>query len=158
VIHFFAIRPQDLGPNSIHNLSQFQVFCEVYLQVEPSINLFQEFFYLNHQTEHKGGPSIELGGVTIQRRKNSAFPDAKPASHPKGWHRSWFYCKDTSPNEQRQLPGYRADWLDASIIFPGFASKEERKALQPLYSRINALTAHGLTGVDLTRTWVSWRI
>lgn len=66
VLHFFNIRPQDMGPNSVHNLCQLQVFCEIYLQLEPSIGLFQEFFYLNHQTEHKDGPSLELGGVTIQ--------------------------------------------------------------------------------------------
>lgn len=65
VLHHFRIRPQDLGPNSILNLCPFQVFCEVYLQIEPSVSFFQEFFYLNHQTEHKNGPSIKLGGVTI---------------------------------------------------------------------------------------------
>lgn len=31
ILHHFGIRPQVLGPNSILNLSQFQVFCEVYL-------------------------------------------------------------------------------------------------------------------------------
>lgn len=88
ILHHFNIRPQDLGPNSIMNLCQFQVFCEVYLQMEPTISFFQEFFYLNHQTEHKNGPSIELGGVTIQRRKTSAFPKVALAIHPKGWHRT----------------------------------------------------------------------
>ena len=91
VLHFFNIRPQDLAPNSIFNLCQFQVFCEVYLQLEPSISLFRVFFYLNRQTEYKDGPSVELGGISIQRRKNTVFPDAKPASHPKGWHKTWFY-------------------------------------------------------------------
>src|SRR3990170_3187416 len=29
VLHFFNLHPQDIGPNSVSNLCQFQVFCEV---------------------------------------------------------------------------------------------------------------------------------
>ena len=31
VLHFFKLHPQDLGPNSISNICNFQVLCEVYL-------------------------------------------------------------------------------------------------------------------------------
>jgi hypothetical protein len=115
VLHFFGIRPQDLGPNSVLNLSNFQTFCEVYLQIEPSVSLFQEFFNCNRQTECKNGPSLELGGVTIQRRRNSAFLEMALASHPKGWHKTWFYCKDTSRKDQHKMPGYRPDRLESSM-------------------------------------------
>src|SRR6266566_3297771 len=49
LLHFFNLRPQDIGPNSMTNICQFQVLCEVYLQVERSVPLFREFFYLNRQ-------------------------------------------------------------------------------------------------------------
>lgn len=45
VLHYYGVHLQDLAPNSILNLSNFQVFCEVYLQIEPTVNLFLEFFY-----------------------------------------------------------------------------------------------------------------
>ena len=32
VLHFFDIHPQDIGPNSVSNICNFQVFCEVYLK------------------------------------------------------------------------------------------------------------------------------
>ena len=32
VLHFFKLHLQDIGPNSISNIYNFQVFCEVYLQ------------------------------------------------------------------------------------------------------------------------------
>ena len=32
VLHFFKIHPQDIGPNSVSNICNFQVFFEVYLQ------------------------------------------------------------------------------------------------------------------------------
>jgi hypothetical protein len=155
VLNFFNLRPQDLGPNSITNLCQLQVFCEVYLQTEPTVLLFQEFFYINHQTEFKDGPSIELGGISIQRRKNSAFPEAKLASHPKGWNKTWFYCRNTAPQGENPLPGYRLDRLNATIAFLGWPSKEERKQVATFYSKLRALMANGLTGIDLTGCWIS---
>lgn len=72
-LHHYNVRLQDLAPNSILNLSNFQVFCEVYLQMEPTVSLFQEFFYLNKQTECSGGLALECGAVTIQRRRNYAI-------------------------------------------------------------------------------------
>lgn len=71
ILDFYHISPQDIGPNSVTNLCQFQVFCEAYLQVEPPVSLFREYFYLNRQTEAVDGPLFECGGVTIQRRRGS---------------------------------------------------------------------------------------
>ena len=31
VLNFFDLRPQDIGTNSVSNICNFQVFCEVYL-------------------------------------------------------------------------------------------------------------------------------
>ena len=83
VLHFFQLHPQDIRPNSVSNIYNFQVFCEVYLQQEPTVELFREFYYLNHQTEFTDGPSLELGGISIQRRKEPIFPAAALPSHPK---------------------------------------------------------------------------
>ena len=55
LLHFYDLHPQDLAPNSIVNVRNFSVFCEVYLHGKPSIPLFQEFFYCNKQTESSGG-------------------------------------------------------------------------------------------------------
>ena len=71
VLHFFQLHPQDIGPNSVSNICNFQVFCEVYLQQEPTVELFTD------------GPSLELGGISIQRRKAAA-----PPSHPKDWNQT----------------------------------------------------------------------
>ena len=47
VLHFFQLHPQDIGPNYVSNICNFQVFCEAYLQEEPIVELFREFYYLN---------------------------------------------------------------------------------------------------------------
>ena len=67
VLHFLQLHPQDIGPNSVSNIYNFPVFCEVYLQEEPSVELFREYFYLNRKNEFTDGPSLELGGISIQR-------------------------------------------------------------------------------------------
>ena len=64
---------QDIGPNSISNICNFQVVSEVYLQQEPTVELFREFYYLNRQTEFTDGPSLELGDISIQRWKEATF-------------------------------------------------------------------------------------
>ena len=84
-----------IGPNSVSNICNFQVFCEAYRQEEPTVDLFREFYYINRQTEFVDGPNTELGGVSIQKRKDVSSPYDKPPSHPKDWNQTWFYCQDT---------------------------------------------------------------
>lgn len=132
--------------------------CEAYLQIEPTVTLFREFFYINKQTECADGPSLELGGVSIQRRRDTAFPAALLPSHPKGWNKTWFYYKNTTPEGENPLPGYRPSQHSTSTKYPGWASQEEREQIAGIYPRLRALLANGLTGVDLVRCCVSWRI
>ena len=93
VLNFFDLRPQDIGPNSVSNICNFQVFCEVYLGEEPSLLLFRELFCLNRQNECANGPSLELGGISIQRRRDYLFPYAEPPSHPKDWNQTGSIAK-----------------------------------------------------------------
>ena len=93
VLHFFKIHPQDIDPNFVSNICNFQVFCEVYLQQEPTIELFREFYYLNRQNEFIDGPSLELGGISIQRQEETTFPAATLPSHPKDWNQPGFIAK-----------------------------------------------------------------
>jgi hypothetical protein len=158
VLHFFNLHPQDIGPNSVSNLCQFQVLCEVYLQMEATVPLFREFFYLNRQTECVDGPCLELGGVSIQRRRDVPFPSALLLSHPKGWNKTWFYCKNTAPADENPLPGYRVECLTPTFELPGWASQEEHAQVAHVYPKLRALLANGLTGVDLTRCWITWKI
>ena len=158
VLHFFQLHPQDIGPNSVSNICNFQVFCEVYLGEEPSLLLFRELFYLNRQNEFTNGPSLELGGISIQRRRDAIFPYACLPSHPKDWNQTWFYCKDTSPTDENPLSGYRVQHLDPKHRLPEKLTTAERAKLAPTIAKVKALLRNGLTGIDLVRCWVSWRI
>ena len=154
VLHFLQLHSQDIGPNSVSNIFNFQVFCQVYLQEEPSVELFRDFFHLNRRTEFSDGPNTELGGVS-QKRKEVDFPHAKHHSHPKDWNQTWFYCWNTAPDGENPLPGYRSHHLSNGHPLPSRLSATERKAFAPQFAKRRALMANGLTGIDLVRCWVS---
>ena len=139
VLHFFDLRPQDIGPNSVSNICNFQVFCEVYLGEEPNLLLFRELFYLNRQNERANWPSLELGGISIQRRRDCLFPYAEPPSHPKDWNRMWSYCQDTSPADENPLPDFCALCLESNHPLPDKITVAERKTLAPTLAKIKAL-------------------
>ena len=98
----------------------------MYLQEEPTVELFRNFFHLNRRTEFVDGPNTELGGVSTQKRKEVEFPHAKLHSHPKEWNQSWFYCRDTSPADENHLPGNHAHWLANTHPLPQRLSTQER--------------------------------
>src|SRR5215216_3635972 len=139
VLHFFQLHHQDIGPNSVSNICNFQIFYEAYLQEEPTVDLFREFYYLNRQTEFTDGPSLELGGVSIQRWKEATFPPTKPPSHPKDWNQTWFYCQDTSPKGENPLPGYREHQLSSRHCLPERISTVDRAKYAPTFSKIRAV-------------------
>ena len=72
VLSYYNLTPLDLAPNSILNISNFVVYCEDYLQIEPNLSLFLETFYCNPQNRknHAMGP---YGGVAIQRRRSAVI-------------------------------------------------------------------------------------
>ena len=158
VLHFFQLHPQDIKPNSVSNICKFQVYCEVYLQEEPSVELFREYFYLNRQNEFTNGPSLELSGVSIQRIRDVVFPYARLSSHPKDWNQTWFYCKDTSPADENPLPSYHVQRLAPKHHLPEKLTTIERAKVTPTIAKVRALLGNGLTGIDLVRCWVAWRI
>ena len=101
---------------------------------------------------------MELGGISIQLRQGAVFPLIVLPSHPKDWNQTWFYCQDTSLANEKPLPRYRAKRVDSKFALPDKLTATERKKLIPSIKRINALLGNVLTGVDLTRCWVAWRV
>ena len=140
------------------NICHFQVFCEAYLQEEPTVELFRDLFHLNRRTEFTDGPNTELGGMAVQKRKEVSFPHAKLHSHPKEWNQTWFYCKDTSPTDENPLSGYRPHRLSNTHPFPQRLTAKERANYAPQLSKLRAFMANGLTGVDFARCWITWSI
>ena len=86
------------------------------------------------------------------------MPSLKLLRHTKDWQKTFFYCRDTSPANEPELPGYSIDPCVIRASQNSFASKEARARLAPLLHKINVLVAHGLKGTDLIKTWMKWRV
>ena len=78
-LHLYKLHPQDIGPNFVTNLCQFQTLCKAYLQEEPSVDLFKEYFYINRQTEMADGLSLELGGRHSSEAEGCTLPSSNSA-------------------------------------------------------------------------------
>ena len=118
------------------------------------MSLFLEIFYCNPQNrKHVAmGP---YGGVAIQRRRSAVtyYPALELASHPKGWHNTYFYCKDTTPaRDIAKYPKFRRSPLEWNACMNSQATEAgARMEIEALTRRGKALIAHGLTGIDLVK-------
>ena len=79
-------------------------------------------------------------------------------SHPKSWNQTWFYCQDTSPADEKPLPGFRALRLEFNHPLADKLTAVKRLPLNPTIKKIKALLGNGLNGIDLVRIWVTWRV
>ena len=104
VLASFQLHPQDIGPNSLSNICNFQVFCEAYLQEEPTVVLFRGFFHLNHRTEFTDGPNTELGGMAIQKKERCQLPSRQASQSPQGLE-----------SDLVLLPRYVSNWRKSSV-------------------------------------------
>ena len=86
------------------------------------------------------------------------MPSLKLLSHTKDWQKTFFYCRDTSPANEPELPGYSIEPCIIRASQNSFAPKEARAKLAPLLHKINVLVTHGLKGTDLIKTWMKWRV
>ena len=98
-----GLRLDDIGPNSILQVSNFHVLCEDYLGVSPSIDFWLALFGCNSQREATDASFLQCGAISFQRRKGSIFPKLALAKKVKDWQRTFFYCKDTSPEGEIRL-------------------------------------------------------
>ena len=158
LLNFYKLRIHDLAPNSFLTLSNFVTLCEDYLQIEPDLDLWLELFYCNPQPETSGGPLLQCGAVALQRRLNSVFPKPVFPNRIKDWQKSFFYCKDTSPEGEPKLPLFSEDRLEATPLMKARCPETARPKVESLITRIRALLSHDLENMDLVRCWTTWKI
>ena len=94
----------------------------------------------------------------FQRRLNSVFPKPVFPNRVKDWHKTFFYCKDTSPADEPRLPLFSEDRLEATPLMRARCSEAARPKVESLIIRIQALVSHKLENMDLVRCWTIWRI
>ena len=77
-LRFYRLQPHHLPANAILALSVFSTFCEAYLGLWPTVNLWRKFFdFKRNVVLDKGTPKKELtqcGAASICPRRGSILP------------------------------------------------------------------------------------
>ena len=141
-----GLRLHDIGPNSMLQVSNFHVLCEDYLGAPPSIDFWLALFGCNSQREVTDAPFLQCGAISFQRRKGSIFPKLALAKKVKDWQRTFFYCKDTSPESEIHLPPWSPLPFEATSALSSKPDPSSLASIEILLDKVRALTLHGLTG------------
>ena len=101
---------------------------------------------------------MQCGTVALQRRLNSVFPKPVFPNRIKDWQKTFFYCKDTSPEGEPKLPLFSESRLEVTPTMKARCSEAARPKVESLIIRIQALLSHDLENMDLVRCWTTWKI
>jgi hypothetical protein len=126
--------------------------CDAFLGVPSNSSLFKSYFLLKYQ------PSVDnrkvIDGVGVQTHPRSGFLDLSMKTSLKGWHKSWFYCKNHEPSLPPfvgRLPVFSDTWSEEP-------SPVELPIIAVLTNQVNDLKNQGLTGVCVAAHWLAYRV
>lgn len=157
----FLLQPHHLPPNAIIVLSAFVSFCEGYLGLLPTIDLFSKYFQFRKQSVPNPDKDAQkdmtpCGAATIMPRKGSIFPRVGVLDSCRKWQRTFFYVKNTTDEDLINLPTFL---IGAPTEQQGWDYKPTNsRELREVHERLEDLLKTGLTPDDLLLTFVSRRV
>ena len=102
-LNFYSLQPHHLPANAILSLSIFTTFCEAYLGLWPTVNLWRKFFgFKRNIIPDKGNPnkeSTQCGVASISPKRGSILPWIPGLESCKMWQKSFFYAQNPVPEE-----------------------------------------------------------
>ena len=109
-LNLFRLQPHHLPVNAITQLSAFVAFCEGYLGLWPTVDLWAKYFQLKKQSVPESGVATKrmtaTGAASISPRKNSIFPRIVGLESSRKWQRTFFYVKSSAAAELINLPPF----------------------------------------------------
>lgn len=158
----FLLQPHHLPANAITVLSAFVAFCEGYLGLRPTIEIFAKYFQFRKQSipnpENKELPKdmTPCGAATIIPRKGSIFPRIGVLDSCRKWQRTFFYVKNTTDADRINLPAFQigAPTEQQDWDYKPVAGTE----LSMVHQCLEDFLKEGLTPDDLLRTFISRRV
>lgn len=158
-LDFFGLQLHHLSANAFVSLSAFTSFCEGYLGLWPSVDIWSKYFHLRKQTIPGTKPKqmTACGSVSITPRQGSIFPRVTGLDTVKKWQRTFFYVKSAAGHDALNLPEFTIEPPTAGLNF-GYNPAETIVELQTVHTTLDNLLKNGLTSDDLTRTFISRRV
>jgi hypothetical protein len=152
LFHHYKIEFVHLNPNCILQISVFMLLCETFLGVPPNLALFKSYFLLKYQPNANKRKVIDAIG--LQTCPRSSFLELLMNTSLKGWHKSWFYCKNYEPSLPPfvgRLPEFSGTWSDEH-------TPTELPIIAVMGNRVNDLKSHSLTSVCVATHWLAHQV
>jgi len=104
----FTIHLVHLTPNAVLTLALFAHACEMFVGVQPSVELFCHFFAISWSPSLSPGPGTApqahtVGGVFLQWRSTNFLPLAQRDKW-ENWEWHWLYVEVDDPSPLLRLP------------------------------------------------------
>jgi hypothetical protein len=165
----FKLQPHHLPANSIIALSSFVTFCEGYLGLEPTVDLWAAFFYLRPSVQQgvsvpvrTAKPLNPCGSAIVIPRLAGPWPKVTCIDTVRKWQRTFFYVKNPSNGADLiNLPAYSAVTPPASNSERDYWRidvNEEDEEISQALARLKGMKDAGLIGEDLVLTYLSRRV
>jgi hypothetical protein len=106
-LDFFGLQPHHLGANAVMLLSAFVTFCEGYLGVWPTTEIWSQFFHFKAQKAQNGNALMECGAASIYTRPKAGFPKITLPESSKRWQDTFLYARNLDPeSDMVDLPPF----------------------------------------------------
>jgi hypothetical protein len=160
----FELQPHHLTANAIMTLSCFVTFCEAYLGLYPTLELFFRFFRFRKQT--MPDPDVpasqklmtEIGACTIIPKTGTDFPKILCMESAKGWNKTFLYVKSPEGGDDTlRLPPFIMAPPTSMTNWKSYPSRYSEEVTL-VERRLRTLKKQGLTGDDLAATFISRRV
>ena len=105
----FHLQPHHLPANAITQLSAFASFCEGYLGLWPTVDLWAKYFQLKKQSVPGGTVTKRMtatGAASISPWKRSIFPRILGLESCRKWQRTFFYVNSSEAPKLINLPPF----------------------------------------------------
>ena len=166
-LRFYRLQPHHLPANAILSLSVFTTFCEAYLGLLPTVNLWRKFFgFKRNIIPDKGNPnkeSTQCGAASISPKRGSILPRIPRLESCKMWQKSFFYARNPVPEEHEDQLDFIG--LPPFVVGPPTNTDKWKQKLsgrdkegKATASRVEDLIKMGFRGDDMVATFVHRRV
>jgi len=155
VLEQYQIHLLHLHPNSILVLSMFAFFCEAYIGVRPSVDLFRCFFSLRFSSNSETTGCVSFRSVSrfIPVAWDGEAPVSEVTQRVDDFRQRWLFVKVTQRCPLLAVPAGRPTkhrgWSGITLDDP---------SLGPLFKFLEEARACGLTGQMVTKEFLRRRI
>ncbi|KAL6629620.1 hypothetical protein ACP70R_029385 [Stipagrostis hirtigluma subsp. patula] len=99
VLGHYGVALHHLTPNGIQQMAIFIAICEGYLGINPSVNIWANFFDAELLKRKGDLQPVAAGcaGIRLRSGRRNDYIDSWLTESNQGWHGDWFYLKNSVP-------------------------------------------------------------